>query len=72
MKQPERPEGAKHEEVNAKDFSPWQFPDIHDKYGGRVCVHACVRALLAWKGRGRLAWQFPDCYLRAIESVFLA
>lgn len=31
MKQPERPEGAKHEEVNAKDFSPWQFPDIHDK-----------------------------------------
>lgn len=29
LKQPPRPMVAKPEDVNAKDFCPWQYPDIH-------------------------------------------
>jgi hypothetical protein len=30
LKQPERPSGAKDEDVDGKNFCPWQYSDIHD------------------------------------------
>ena len=30
-KLPPRPINEKHEDVDGKDFSPWQYPEIHQK-----------------------------------------